>query len=1456
MRKNSYIYISLFLIFYLIWTIVLPLLFRFNADNIESFIQKQSGYHICLNNIRLSNWSIINLKIKTNELSVLNKDNSKALDIKNPIISIKLLPLFVGKCHVRTVEFTDFNANFNINKNLYLGDYLIEIFDTNTNKIKIDRIKIKKYLLLVYDKNSNVAIELNGQNLYYKETYNNIFARSENNLIIGNQKSVANFDVKIPKKQYIKGSKIKLNIENLCLEPLTNLLKTWSDSIISLDGRINLKSNDLILKGNLSNVKLIMKDSAKSVIFPEQFDILSTFKLYSNNLIIDNFELKGGNIAVSLQGEISKFTSKTPIFNLSLNMPKSDVREIALLLPPVVVPQFNIYRLKMYPFYGNSSADIKIRGKFPEPYIDGDVHISDAYMIKPIPNAEKATIHIKCIRKKMNIDVVVPAGDNQTVYVTGDIDDYGYNKADLRIRSSKSVNLETAEFVLNPLHEILRFLMGPVPIMDIKGRGNINIRVIGTKKDPHIWGDFNFENTRALFNDIHHLVLENASGNLHFNDQEAHFVNKTGTVNNQPFYIDGKCTLFGDINFDVKGNNQPLANLIHLMTDSPMLSPLKNIVPDIQNAKGNADLYLNLIGKLPDINDIRLNENLFPKGEIRLKNNSFILNQIPVKGVRGFIKFKGLDVELDMHSVFDDFSVINIAGKIKESIADIVINSPKMNIREFTKDKFKELDDCYVAFKASYKGHVQNIEYNKIQCSGHILKNNKPIKGIKLTSGNLEINKGNLKISNVYGFVKQNPFSVNLSVNNFKYPKVNGYIYAKNFDLQCLNLCRKVELLPQQIRKELNNLNIQSGNVDFNAKIKNNKLTAITNINNINAVYTLCKTPQSKPLYMPIKLIHSELAVKNNRIFINKMNCLVDNMPVLIYGNISNIFKQPKFDIHINSKLVQRIFDKYWNIDNVYPIKVKGDILLGSRIFGTSDKINTKLDFKLEENSSIYYMGATVGDTENPITVNTDFDIIKNNIIRLNHFQYSKLISSQNNKQNLFPLVTVKGGITYYNNKFYKFDNLTVKTDSPTDARIFNVLFKKPTIKHGQFTSDLKINGKSTSPKIIGDMTINGLDMPFLNTTIKDLLLKFEDKDILIKSKGEVLSNNIVLNARVDNKFSDTYKIRKADINIKHLDMNTLMNDLRQLELRTFNENQTVISDNTNLFNSVILDDLSIHADSVVVKNIRAKNLKAQCSLNDKMLLAVDKFNFDMADGSIAGNIKLNLLNNILKLKINAENINANELLTALFDVRNQIFGQLTGTVDLVSNITNDRTEKETLSGKAVFTVKNGRMPKLGSMEYLLRAGNVFKSGITGVTINSILDLVSPLKTGEFSSIDGNVHISNGVADKIEIHSESKDLNLFIKGRHNLVTEVADMQVLGQLSRKISTVFGTVGNVSLNSLFNKIPGVNLSENGQLINELNKIPGIELSNKAYRKFIVEIFGNINNENNVKSFRWIN
>ena len=82
------------------------------------------------------------------------------------------------------------------------------------------------------------------------------------------------------------------------------------------------------------------------------------------------------------------------------------------------------------------------------------------------------------------------------------------------------------------------------------------------------------------------------------------------------------------------------------------------------------------------------------------------------------------------------------------------------------------------------------------------------------------------------------------------------------------------------------------------------------------------------------------------------------------------------------------------------------------------------------------------------------------------------------------------------------------------------------------------------------------------------------------------------------------------------------------------------------------------------------------------------------------------------------------------------------------------------------------------------------------------------------------------------------------------------MEVLGMLSRKISTMFGPIGNMSINTLFNVIPGIDLSKDNPTLEKINKIPGIELSSKAYRKFLAVIKGDINGDNYVTTFSWIN
>ena len=314
MLKKYFKYIILFLIFYLIWAIGLPQLFKVNIGNIENLIEKQSGYKINLIEPALNTWFPPHLKIKAKSVEVLNKNTSKALLIENPYLNIKVLPLLIGRCHIRMVEASNIESNFILAGNqLYLGDYLIDFAKQNNINVKVDRIKIEKYKISLFDKNSNMPAELIGQKLYYKETRNYIISSSENNLVLGNNTSNANFDIKIPKHRFIKGAKVNLNIDNLRIKSFENLIKLFlKDEILAVDGVINIKSDNSNLDAVFDNLRIITKDKGKIIIFPKKFVIDTDFLLKSNDLIIHSCKAYGGNIHSEVSGEIRKFTTLKP----------------------------------------------------------------------------------------------------------------------------------------------------------------------------------------------------------------------------------------------------------------------------------------------------------------------------------------------------------------------------------------------------------------------------------------------------------------------------------------------------------------------------------------------------------------------------------------------------------------------------------------------------------------------------------------------------------------------------------------------------------------------------------------------------------------------------------------------------------------------------------------------------------------------------------------------------------------------------------------------------------------------------------------------------------------------------------------------------------------------------------------------------------------------------------------
>lgn len=1315
-RLKLLLYILFFVLLYATyyWGIPAVLNIQNRIPQMQNIVEKTLGVQVEIKSPKIKMGLSPSIWFEASSFAVVD-DKPKPLTSENLKIKINLLPLLIGKFHIAYFSCDKIDTYIKIDKNyrLYIGSHLFIKESNPIISIEDSQMDINKYTIHIKDELQNKNILINGD-YFNLEKYNSkehIKFSTNSKIKINKQVSIINLetDFKLPFKKGFDTHKIMFDgsVTNLNLADFSPYIRKFSQNkFMHTTGILNIQATTKAVNRRTSKIKMLAalenfsmqaKDKDSSIYLRDKANIESIILVTKSVLNITKLKISSKGINLMLNGRVNRISTKNPNVSLSAIIKNSKSENFLSLLPSVNSDKadVNISALKRYGYYSDLNGELHINGSADKPNIKGYIHTSNGYLIKPL-NIPRATLTIKFLGQNLAFDATVPTGANERIYIKGQNNLYGKKNMDLNVTSTQNVDLATTKSILIPLHEILNFNLGPLPIMTLAGQGNISLKASGDNKMPRLFGAFNFKNATAGFNGLT-ATLNNGEGSLYFDDFNTHFITKKAFLENKPIKIEGKSNVHGDFDFTVSSNGQNADTIIKILKSSPLLSEIQKTVQFLKEAEGKTDIMIRLKGKVPDVKDFIIGKNVTASGNIKLIGNNIYINnlQMPIKNISGNITFNNADAEFDLYAT-ENKSKIHIRGNVKDNAI-------------YSKIK---LDDT-------------NLSYSNLP--------------IKIYSGSIEINK--------------------------------------------------------------------------------DKLT----------------------LY--------------------RINGLLDSMPVLIDGFATDIMHNPVFNIYVNSKPTQKFIDKYLNKNSLYPLKVKGDIIYSSRINGTKNSFNIRTEANLQEDSSIYYMGSTIGDSSDPLRLFIDANISKDgtaNSIYINNFQYDKMISSQNNKEFVSQLLSARGKINVNKNNI-SLENFKIKTQNPTDAKIFNILFKKPMIKQGMFNSNITLDGNITSPKLIGYLNFTGINIPFLDTTIKDISLTFKDNDIEMKTKGEIFSNNITLFAEMENRLTPPYVVNNVDVYLGNLDINEIIKSLKRLDLEAdlnkLPEKSTDISsfDITNL----IIQNGAIKADSVYIKNVFAKNFTGEFSLNEKMLFSLNDYKFDVAQGHVKGNLKYNLLNSKTTLEMIVNDINANSITDALFDLPDQIFGMLNGQMELTCNGRTHKTCLNTLTGNGGFSVKDGKMPKLGSLEYLLKAANLVKSGITGLTINSIIELISPLKTGQFDNINGMFSVKSGFADNIQIFSKGKDLSLFITGTYNFPTLIADLQVFGRISKKIINVLGPIGNTSLNTLFNTIPGVNLQETNEtdFIKNVNKIPGFELNDKTYRVFSAEIYGDINGDNYVQSFKWV-
>ena len=1448
MLKNKLI-ISLIGI-YIFWLFVLPPIITKSVYMLCEKNNKNSISNIKINNLR-TNFSILPVIIlKADNVQFKTTDELFITDVEKVKLKIRLLPLLSGRLHINSIAIGKVNLSTNLVEELELDKNFFKRLEKTS--IKIDSINLKEFEAQIYQKDLKTPIIYNGKSFNYQRKNRYIRFKNNSTLNVGGNVSKIASDLYLPKNNDINRTLFDIEVSNINIAPLKIYFKHYlPKDLQNLEGVINLKANKKGLEINLENFAILKKDVAKSIVLPKKTTIVSRFNITRNYINFENVNIESDKIHLSLKGRLSDYFGKTmPTLDLNLIVNQSKVEDFIKMLPPLNFEEMNLYYLKKYKFYGDVLANVTIKGRLPEPEIIGDIYINNGILTKPIPNTTKgATIKLKMLGKNVDFDVIVPAGGLEKVWVKGSQELYNTKFADFIVKSTNSVDLKVAQNIVEPLHEILNFIIGPVPIMDISGKGNIDILVKGNRRNPHIWGTFQTKQGCVNLKDIPDLKLVKADSVLKFNGQNLSFTNSSGKVNDKDFIINGICDLFGKFDFDIKSENQPTTALYKALYSSTIVPDIKNMLPDINSIKGTTDFGLKVYGQVKDINNIEINKNVFAKGNVKLVDNTFVTQNIKIDKTSGDIKFESSSAEVDACAFIGGLP-LNLKAKLKNEIADLDLDIPKLNPNFLISDEQTRKKQYlpFLSVKGKYNGSITNIDYSKLELKALILESIPTSKIKYKADGFVKIANNKIYIKDIKGFIndKQNTFGLDLIVNNAfdTTPDINGQVKLQTPDLSLYNEILESDVIPDVVKQYTKDYRFETGALDFKAKIANSKVNSFVDLSGMRFVYV--------PFEIPIEVVNGAVAIKNNTLKLNKVNLLADKMPVLVDGEIKDVFDKKNFNIYFNSKPQQEFIDKYINKNQIYPIKIKGDIVYWLKLKGVPNNYDLRALINLSKDSSIYHFGATVGDIENAIELSIDSKIMDGNNHKIREFSYDKIVDSQSGRQTRLNMLKAYGGVKV-SDEDLGFENLRIKTNHPTDARIFNIIFRKPNIKQGQFTSDLKINGKLSEPRVLGEFHIFETNIPFLDTTMKNIELVFRDKTIDFDSKGEVIGNDITFNGVMKNKLTVPYRIEKAYLYTKDLDLDQIINKIKLAEVDSVSTFESF--ENFDI-HSIVAKDFKLRADNITLRDIKATGFEALISLSENGLFDVSKLRFNIAQGILDGRYSYNINNNDMGINLKANSISANDLMWAIFDLKNQIYGNLTGDVNLTCNGTDFNQCMQSLSGNTIFNVKDGKMPKLGSLEYLLKAGNLIKGGFTSLSINGVIDLLTPAKTGEFSDIFGSIRIKDGVARNIEITTKGEDLSLFISGTYNFATSIADMEVLGLLSRKISTMFGPIGNVSINTLFNVIPGVDLSKDSLILERINKIPGIELSSKTFRKFIAEIKGNINGDDYVTSFKWIN
>ncbi|MBE7702593.1 MAG: hypothetical protein E7Z89_00935 [Cyanobacteria bacterium SIG28] len=889
----------------------------------------------------------------------------------------------------------------------------------------------------------------------------------------------------------------------------------------------------------------------------------------------------------------------------------------------------------------------------------------------------------------------------------------------------------------------------------------------------------------------------------------------------------------------------------------------------------NVKLKTTGVFKINDKNHITYDLKFIPKYDIEKNDFEFDICK--------FIEqIKELDFQADLIA---DMQIYKNKGKAYQASGLINID----NISVLDKQKKDNKSFVYLTFwgdKASILSNIYTNNNKKVYLEGMLNNSNKPVLDLKVRTDEIELADlhKKVKLLTCFSFLKDIDIAKGKLNANFTLKgdlskiKSNGYMNISDAEIQSNGI---------RFNKIASNIDFSNNSININ--------NAVGYINN-SPVLLKGKIDESIDIELLMNkvdlksLLPSNLGIKNGTLsavanisgklgnLLHKENIQIENFSLEKDGQILNLdslkydtnkdevayisnlnymsdyldtVKIPSMKLQVNNDNIKLPPTNVFMANS--KVSIKGDVnnyLNDSLTFNTGLEgfVNTKDIKKLSETSTIYPVKININGNKNiqnlfsqiqienakifdePVSVNLNSKLDKNNL-RIEDLSITPISLKasdepiQNSRTN--KKVFVSGFIDDLDNP--KFKNLRIFIPQQLNLHLFDTLL--------QLKGDIFLNGKISSPEIIGQLSVQNLFNKDLELSLTNSTVDFNKSTYTINAPIVKLNDTtLALNATGLTDLSKGVVLNNASVKSKYINTDTL---LMYKDFSAFNDFNLDIKNG-----KIYAERLST---SLYGNQLYQTAFSSDFSLNDNVL-KLENIDSELLNGKIAGNLDYNLRDEHFNANIMARNVSA----SPVFDIISTRKDSISGVMDFDISLSGELMSKRSLNGDIKFIVNNGKMSTLGKLEHLLYAQNVIADNMLRTSLSVVTKAITLKNTGLFKYLRGEISMKDGIAHIKSIQSLGPLMALYMKGEYNPDNDYAKLLVLGRLSDEIISGLGAFGEFSFNKLMIMLTG---EEKNVVVlpEEYNLIPQLPMKNtKEFRSIINGI---IDKPSSVILFNWI-